>query len=215
MVKAEKFAVARVRPLTQKFFARDAREVASALLGKVLVSGRGRNLRAGRLVEVEAYLGESDAAAHAAAGMTKRNAVLFGEPGRAYVYLIYGQYFCLNVACQPEGLAGCVLFRALEPLAGFAAMARDRGVEFDGSEKGLRSLSSGPGRMAAALGVTRERHNFAEMFRVASGLWIGDDGFVPQRVAATTRIGVTSEPARHWLLRYVIAGNGFVSGKKL
>ena len=121
------------RPLHRDFFARDPRRVARDLLGKVLVR-RGENpavkgaLLAGRIVEVEAYLGENDPAAHAAAGNTKRTSVLFGAPGHAYVYFIYGNHYCLNVSCQREGKAGCVLFRALEPLVGLEEMAHARGM---------------------------------------------------------------------------------------
>src|SRR6202047_5200232 len=122
------------RPLQRDFFARDPRRVARDLLGKVLVRGLGGEnpavtgtLLAGRIVEVEAYLGENDPAAHAAAGNTNRTLVLFGPPGRAYVYFVYGNHYCLNVSCQREGKAGCVLFRALEPLLGIEEMSRARG----------------------------------------------------------------------------------------
>jgi len=118
---------AALRPLPEEFYARDPREVARDLLGKVLVCGAGSNLRAARLVEVEAYLGLADPASHAYRGPTPRNAVMFGPPGRAYVYLIYGRYFCVNVVCEDDGKAGAVLFRAAEPLAGHRAMARARG----------------------------------------------------------------------------------------
>src|SRR5215471_10430490 len=89
---------------------------------------RRGSLLAGRIVEVEAYLGREDPAAHAASGKTARNAVLFGPPGYSYVYFIYGNHWCLNVSCMPPGEAGCVLFRALQPIQGLVAMARLRGV---------------------------------------------------------------------------------------
>src|SRR5487761_723589 len=117
------------KPLPASFFNRNPSVVARSLLGKVLLR-HGRSLRVGRIVETEAYLGAGDAAAHAAAGETERNAVLFGPPGRAYVYLSYGLHYCLNVSCLPAGDAGCVLLRAVEPLAGIAAMARARGLVF-------------------------------------------------------------------------------------
>ena len=101
--------------------------VAQKLLGKLLVRGE----MVGRIVEVEAYFGEADPASHAFPGKTARNAVLFGPAGHAYVYFIYGMYFCLNVSCEPEGRAGGVLFRALEPVCGLEAMARARGVAPD------------------------------------------------------------------------------------
>src|SRR5271166_5324953 len=119
-------------PLPRAFFARNPRRVARELLGKVLVRNRGKLRLAARIVEVEAYLGENDPAAHSAAGKTARNAVLFGPPGYAYVYFIYGNHYCLNVSCEPEGKAGGVLFRALEPLSGIQQMAEARGIELPG-----------------------------------------------------------------------------------
>src|SRR5579872_7175984 len=120
------------RALPQSFYARDPRIVAPELLGKILVrtlSEGAKNTRlAGRIVEVEVYLGEGDLAAHSAAGKTERNQVLFGPPGLAYVYFIYGAHYCLNFCCMPEGRAGCVLLRALEPIEGFEAMAHARGI---------------------------------------------------------------------------------------
>src|SRR5579872_2418171 len=119
--------------LPREFYLRPPDVVARALLGKRLVrrykpeSGRLERL-AGRIVEVEAYFGQDDPAAHAFAGKTARNHVLFGPPGFAYVYFIYGMYFCLNFSCEPEGQAGGVLLRALEPLEGLGTMARLRGL---------------------------------------------------------------------------------------
>src|SRR5713226_3705484 len=117
-----------VTPLERWFFARDPRRVARELLGKVLVRQTSDLYLAARIVEVEAYLGENDPAAHAFAGNTARTAVLFGPPGYAYVYFIYGNHYCLNVSCEREGKAGSVLFRALEPLEGIEEMARARGI---------------------------------------------------------------------------------------
>src|SRR5579863_7994451 len=118
-----------VHPLDRAFYGRDPRRVARALLGKVLVRRETGSCLTARIVEVEAYLGEKDLASHAAPGKTLRNAVLFGPPGYAYVYFIYGTHYCLNVSCQPEGKAGGILFRALEPITGIEAMARARGIE--------------------------------------------------------------------------------------
>src|SRR6202035_4627566 len=101
-------------------------------------------LLTGRIVEVEAYLGAEDPAAHASIGKTSRNAVLFGPPGYAYVYFIYGNHYCLNVSCLPDGVPGGILFRALEPLAGVEKMARSRNVTIN-SARDLRKLTSGPG----------------------------------------------------------------------
>ena len=198
----------RLRTLPRRFFDRDPRRVARALLGKVLVRRRGRKLRAGRIVEVEAYLGEQDPAAHAAAGLTARNRVLFGPPGHAYVYFIYGNHYCLNVSCLPPGEAGCVLLRALEPVAGLPEMARARGLRLGATQRELRRLASGPGRLCQALGVTRARDNGKDFTR--SDLEIADDGFRPRKIAVTPRVGIRKAAGRR--LRYLIAGNPFVSG---
>jgi DNA-3-methyladenine glycosylase len=195
-------------PLKAEFYNRDPQVVARELLGKVLVRSERKVVLAGRIVETEAYLGTDDPAAHAAAGRTVRNDVLFGPPGRAYVYLAYGNHWCLNVSTLPDGTAGGVLFRAVEPLAGLEEMANARGI--DGRIP--RLLTSGPGRLGQAFGVTRARDNGRDMTDPASDLVIVDDGFRPQQVEVTTRIGITK--AVEHPLRFVIAGNEFVSRKR-
>ena len=201
----------RISRLSQEFFDADPRKVARALLGKLLIRKTARGTLAGRLVETEAYLGEGDSAAHATAGKTARNSVLFGPPGIAYVYFIYGNYYCLNVSCLPDGIAGGVLFRALEPVAGIEEMAAARGVTIK-SENDLRTISSGPGRLCDALAVTRERDNGKSFANPNSDLQLADDGYRVQRVTVTPRVGITKS-ADH-PLRYLIAGNPFVSGPK-
>jgi DNA-3-methyladenine glycosylase len=146
----------------------------------------------GRIVEVEAYFGQSDPAAHSFAGKTARNAVLFGPPGYAYVYFVYGMHYCLNVSCEPEGKAGGVLFRALEPIKGVEA-------------------TSGPGRLCRAFGITRERDNAADFTSPKSNLQIRDDGFVAGDILVTPRIGITKDADR--LARYLLADNPWVSGR--
>jgi DNA-3-methyladenine glycosylase len=200
------------RRLPRSFYDRDPRDVSRDLLGKVLVRRNARKLLAARIVEVEAYLGVDDPAAHSAAGRTARNAVLFGPPGHSYVYFIYGNHYCFNVSCLPDGQAGGVLFRALEPLVGIEEMAQARGIPIEG-ERNLRALTSGPGRLAEAFGITRERDNAKDLTSRASDLWIADDGFRPDRVLITPRIGITKAVERP--LRYVIAENEFVSGRKM
>jgi DNA-3-methyladenine glycosylase len=201
-------------PVPAEFYARDPRRVAPELLGKMLLRKEGKQVRAGRIVELEAYLGVDDAAAHAAAGRTKRNDVLFGPPGRAYVYFIYGFHYCLNVSCEPEGQAGCILIRALEPLAGINEMYAARDLDRqNGRIAELRMLTSGPGRLAEAMSITRERDNAKDLTSPRSDLRIVDDGFVAGRVSITQRIGIRK--AEDELLRYVIADNPFVSGKKI
>ena len=198
-------------PLDRAFFARNPRRVARELLGKILVRDSGNTRLAARIVEVEAYLGENDPAAHAAAGNTARTAVLFGPPGYAYVYFIYGNHYCLNVSCERDGKAGSVLFRALEPLLGIEKMAQARDVVLSGPPD-LRRLTSGPGRLAEAFGITRSRDNGADLTSPVSGLWIGADGSQPGSIRISPRIGITQAADRR--LRYFLAKNPFVSGPK-
>ena len=201
----------RISQLPQEFFKRDPRTVARALLGKLLIRRTASGILAGRLVETEAYLGEGDLAAHAAAGKTARNSVLFGPPGFAYVYFIYGNYYCLNVSCLPDGIAGGVLFRALEPVSGIDEMAAERGITIH-TKNDLKKITSGPGRLCDALGVTRQRDNEKSFVSAKSDLQLADDGYRVRRVLVTARVGITKS-ADH-PLRYLIAGNPFVSGPK-
>jgi len=200
-----------IQPLGRAFFARKPRRVARELLGKVLVRQSGGQFLSARIVEVEAYLGKNDPASHSAAGNTARTAVLFGPPGYAYVYFIYGNHYCLNVSCERDGKAGGVLFRAVEPLRGIKAMARARKIEVRGPRDLIR-LTSGPGRMAEAFGITRTRDNGGDLTSPHSSLWIGDDGFRARNIKTTPRIGITKAVDKR--LRYIIAGNAFVSGRK-
>jgi DNA-3-methyladenine glycosylase len=199
-------------PLSRDFYNRDPRRVSRGLLGKVLVRKEGARVLAARIVEVEAYLGKNDAAAHSFAGRTARNAVLFGPPGYAYVYFIYGNHYCLNVSCLPDGVAGGVLFRAAEPLLGMKQMAVARGVSIEAT-RDLRKLTSGPGRLAEAFGITRERDNARDLTSARSDIFIADDGYRVRRILTTPRIGITKAAERP--LRYVIAGNEFVSGPNI
>lgn len=168
---------------------------------------------AGRIVEAEAYLGTDDLAAHAAAGLTARNAVLFGPPGHVYVYFIYGMYYCLNFSCLPDGVAGGVLIRALEPVIGLEAMARARGLEKFNPEsvRDLRKLTSGPGRLCEALGITRARDNAKDAVSRRSDLQVMEDGYKAGKIAVTPRIGIVKSAGLP--LRYVIDGNPFLSTK--
>jgi len=215
--KAGVSGLRKIKPLDRAFFAGHPRHVARKLLGKILVRENPGTRLTARIVEVEAYLGEEDPAAHAAAGRTLRNSVLFGPPGHAYVYFIYGNHYCLNVSCEPDGKAGGVLFRAVEPLTGIEEMARARGFAVGGlrdlPEKDWPKLTGGPGRMSEAFGITRSRDNDCDLTSTASSLWIGEDGFRARNIVATPRIGITK--AADLPLRYVIAGNRFVSGRKL
>jgi DNA-3-methyladenine glycosylase len=199
------------RLVPRAFFNHDPRVVARELLGKLVVRREGRKVRAGRIVEVEAYLGSDDLAAHAAAGRTARNAVLFGPPGHAYVYFIYGAHYCLNISCLPDGEAGCVLIRALEPVAGFEEMGRTRkikGLDFE-SVRDLRKLTSGPGRLCEALSITRARDNGKDMVSPRSDLQVTEDTFRAGKVEVTPRVGIVKSAGLK--LRYVLKANPFVS----
>src|SRR5271170_244034 len=180
--------------------------VARKLLGKLIRRRIDGHRVTGRIVEIEAYLGLDDPASHSYIGKTARNAVLFGPPGFAYVYFIYGMYYCLNVSCQPEGHAGGVLIRALEPVEGLDIMARLRKLPASANP---RLLTSGPGRLCQALDITRAAHNGLDLTSRTSPLQILDDGFTPASIRATPRIGIrkaVDEP-----LRFIIEGNPFVS----
>jgi len=184
--------------LDRDFYSRPAIEVARDCLGKILVHGK----TAGRIVEVEAYLGVEDRAAHAWRGVTDRTRVIFGEPGHAYVYFIYGMYECLNFVCEPAGQAGCVLIRALEPIAGLSTMRRRRP-----SAKRVEDLANGPGKLTLAMGITRKL-NGADL--TAGALQVRRSRNEPAiEVLTTPRIGITH--CADWPLRFVIAGNRFVS----
>jgi DNA-3-methyladenine glycosylase len=204
--------VSKLPPLPRSFYDRDPRHVSRDLLGKLLLRRNGRKLLAGRIVEVEAYLGRNDPAAHSFAGRTLRNAVLWGPPGISYVYFIYGNHYCFNVSCLKDGEAGGALFRALEPLVGIEEMARARGLG-TADFADLRGLTSGPGRLAEAFGITRVRDNEKDLTSAASDLWIADDGWPRPRVKITARVGITKAAERP--LRYIVPGNRFVSGRKL
>jgi DNA-3-methyladenine glycosylase len=203
-------ALLRREPLLQS-----PEHAARFLLGKLLVrrmdgtSLAGRSFLAGRIVETEAYLGLEDPAAHAFAGRTARNSVLFGPPGHAYVYFIYGMHSCLNVSCEPEGHAGCVLIRALEPLAGLDIMRMQRGLAETAPP---RLLTSGPGRLCQAFGVTRASHNGMNLLSESSDLQLRDDGFVADSIVVTPRIGISKAADRP--LRFLLQGNVCVSGPR-
>ncbi len=174
------------RILPRSFYARATVEVARDLLGCYLVHGE----RAGKIVETEAYLGRHDLAAHASRGLTARTRVIFGPPGHAYVYLIYGMYWCLNLVAEPEGTPGCVLLRALEPVRGL-----------DGTRP------SGPGRLTRAMGIT-SRQNGADVTRGALVVRRPEKAEEAE-IVATPRVGIRR--CAEWPLRFCLAGNPWVS----
>ncbi len=201
--------------LPRTFFEVSPEQVAPRLLGKVLVHRTSAGMLAGRIVEVEAYLGPHnnppDPAAHSHRGPTPRNAVLFGPAGYAYVYAIYGHYFCMNVTCEAEGKAGCVLLRALEPLGdvSLAQMARNRGLAPDAAG---RELTSRPSRLCQAHGLTRQNHPGLDLLDPDSLLQLRDDGFAASQVQVSPRIGI--KHAVDWPLRFCLPDHDCVSGPK-
>jgi DNA-3-methyladenine glycosylase len=194
------------KTMREEFFARGPEVVARELLGKLLVRREADGWLAGRIVETEAYLGAADPASHAFRGETARNAVMFGPPGRAYVYFIYGMHFCVNVTCGPAGKAGAVLIRALEPLAGLERMAKLRGLSADAKPW---MLTGGPARLCEAFGITRERDNAKVYVSSRSDLQLRKDKFKVGRVNVTPRIGITK--AAELELRYCVEGSGCLS----
>jgi DNA-3-methyladenine glycosylase len=185
-------------PLPRAFYARPTVDVAHALLGKLLVRrppGHAGALRVARIVEVEAYLGERDAASHARRGPTPRAAIMFGPPGFLYVYLIYGMHNCMNVVTETDGVAGAVLLRAAAPVSGVPDLKRPL---------------TGPGKLCAGLEITR-RDNGVDL-TAGGDLYLAYDGVPPPRRAASARIGVAYAGA--WAarkLRFYIRGNPYVS----
>jgi DNA-3-methyladenine glycosylase len=187
--------LARSHMLTREFYARHATRVARACLGKILVHGH----TAGRIVEVEAYLGIDDAAAHASAGITNRTKIIFGDPGHAYVYFIYGMYECLNFVAKD---AGCVLIRALEPVCGIPLMRRRRPAA-----KRIEDLASGPGKLTLAMGITRKLNGIdLTGDRMHVRALNAKERF---KIAVSPRIGISK--CADWPLRFFIADNRFVS----
>ena len=194
------------RPLTRAFYNRDVSQVARELLGKRLIRETSDGLVAGRIVEVEAYLAAGDSACHAARGETKRNAAMFGPPGRAYVYAIHSRW-CLNTVTEPAGTPSAVLIRALEPLSGIEFMAARRGTDK------LLDLARGPARLCEALDLDREQNGWD--LTLGEKLWIARDSkfrVTKDQIVVSPRIGVTS--AHHLPLRFYLAGSRFVSGRR-
>lgn len=175
-----------MKRLPRAFYARPTLTVAQELLGQRLVRLLSGQRLAGRIVEVEAYLGETDQASHARPGRTPRNAAMYGLPGHAYVYLIYGMYHCLNAVTEPEGSPAAVLIRALEPVEGLETMRRHRPARSD------RELTSGPGKLCQALAIDRSL-NCADLCQ-GSALWIEANATIaPTLIATGPRIGVRGD----------------------
>lgn len=192
--------------LPEEYYAGDTVQVARSLLGKVMVHLSPEGCTSGIIVETEAYLSKDDPACHAARGKTKRNAAMFGPPGRAYVYFIYGNYYCFNVVTNIEGVGEAVLVRALQPLEGLELMQKRRGKLLKPA-----SLANGPGKLCIAMGITWE-HNAISLqgpplfitkgFKIDASL-IGSSG----------RIGIKLGQDKPW--RFFIKGNSFLSRREV
>jgi DNA-3-methyladenine glycosylase len=190
------------RILPRAFYDRDTEQVSRELLGCVLETKSRDGTTAGVIVETEAYIGEHDPACHAAAGRTKRTEPLYGPPGIAYVYFIYGMYWCVNAVTRAQGLPSAVLIRALEPVTGLDLMRERRG--HPGSE---RDLTNGPGKLCIALGITAE-HNGAILQQGPIVIRAGKN-VAARDVVVAPRIGI--KKAADWPLRWYIRDNEFVS----
>jgi DNA-3-methyladenine glycosylase len=188
--------------LPARFYARDTETVARELLGAVLECHTPQGRVAGRIVETEAYLGEHDAACHATAGRTARTAPLYGPPGTAYVYFIYGMHWCVNAVTRRRGEPSAVLIRAVEPLRGVDLMRKRRPAARRDVD-----LTNGPAKLCEALGIDI-RYNTAPLQRAPLLIRAGTP--VPDvDIVVTPRIGVRR--ASEWPLRYAVAGSPFVS----
>ncbi|MDB4905828.1 MAG: 3-methyladenine glycosylase [Gemmatimonadetes bacterium] len=189
-------------PFPRSFYDRETELVARELLGAVLECHASDGVVSGRIVETEAYIGAHDPACHAAAGLTARTAPLYGPPGLAYVYLIYGMHWCFNAVTREEGHGSAVLVRALEPLEGIDVMWRRRA-----RARRLQDLTNGPAKLCAALGITGAQ-NLCRLDRPP--LIIRPGAEVPDaNVAITPRIGITR--AADWPLRWIVTDSDFTS----
>ncbi len=192
--------------LQRDFFAQDTHEVARGLLGKLLVrKWRGKNI-IGRIMETESYVGRNDAACHAAKGKTKRNEVMFGEAGCAYVYLIYGMYHCLNIVTERKDFPAAVLIRSLEPVEEVDLMYMSR------KTKVFKNLTTGPGKLTQALRVTRTLNG--EDLTLSDKLFVVNDGLKvkPGSVVSSPRVGVDYAGKDAKLMwRYYVNDSEFVS----
>jgi DNA-3-methyladenine glycosylase len=183
--------------LPRDFYARPTLEVASELIGKVLVHETPAGLTSGIIVETEAYIGESDPACHAAPGPTKRNAPLYGPPGVAYVYLNYGIHYLVNAVTEPDGWPAAVLIRALEPFEGEPLMRRRRarGTRRRSAEFETLALCRGPGNLTRALGISLLQN---QRDLVSSDLRIEDAGVPSRPIRWSRRIGINVGVEQEW-----------------
>lgn len=187
--------------LSRKFYSRPTLPVAKDLLGQILIHETPQGVTAGKIVEVEAYLPKDDPGCHAYRGKTRRNEVIFGSPGNAYVYFCYGNHFLFNIVTEKEGTPGAVLIRALEPVKGLDLMVRRRG----GFAPEDISLTNGPGKLTQALGIERD-HNRLPAWK--KPLYV-QAAKREEMIGITTRIGITE--GSELPLRFFLKGNPYIS----
>jgi DNA-3-methyladenine glycosylase len=208
MEPAGNVAIERAARLSREFYAQPTVRVARALLGKWLVHESSEGRTVGRIVETEAYLGAKDPASHAFKGRSARNASMFGPPGHAYVYFIYGMHHCFNVVTRPAGTGEAVLVRALEPIEGLELMRERRGAG-----RSDRELCNGPGKLVQAMGMSRA-HDGVDLVRGALGIYAATRAkrgsmLRPSEIATSARIGITR--SADLPLRFHVRGNAYVS----
>lgn len=198
-----------LKKLKRSFYTRNLLLVAEELLGKIIVKADGKIPLAGRIVEVEAYDGRIDEAAHTYTGKTNRNRIMFEEGGYFYVYFTYGAHFCCNVVTGEAGHGTAVLIRAVEPLAGMEQMAINRYGKNLVNEKEKFNLTSGPGKVCQAFGITREY--YGEDLTTGRVYLLGQKKVPEKNIVQTTRIGIKKSTELKW--RFYIKDNPFVSRK--
>ncbi len=175
--------------MTRSFYARPTLEAAPDLLGKYIVYHSPAGKLSAKIVEVEAYIGQDDPACHAARGRTRRNAVMFGPPGFAYIYFVYGMYHCLNFVTEPEGFPAAVLLRAAEPVEGEKIMSR-----LSPGNSGC-DLLNGPGKFCRSFGLTRDQNG---LDLTGNQMYVEDRAVVVSQIGRSTRVGVTNGADRQW-----------------
>jgi len=191
------------RVLPRSFYDRETELVARDLIGRVLECTRAGVTCRGVISETEAYLGEHDPACHAAVGRTKRTAGLYGAPGTAYVYFIYGMYWCVNAVTRAEGVPSAVLIRGVHPIEGLDAMQRRRSR---GRQVAPHELANGPGKLCVAFGIDGPTHHGADLVRGSSLRILYGAPVEAARVTCTPRIGISK--AKEWPLRWILAADG-------
>ena len=186
--------------LKRSFYDRRTLEVAADLLGKILIYQNGKEKLGGRLVEIEAYIGEDDPACHAAVGMTPRNTIMYGSPGFLYVYFTYGNHYMLNIVTEKKGFPAAILLRGMEPLFGIKRMMKNRNTD------SVTNIASGPGKLAKALGITTEQKG---LDITGDKFYLLDDGSIIDDIFCSARVGLNDGRDKLW--RFFIKNNPHVS----